>query len=257
MATEDAVTRQARALALLHDPATQAHITAEVAALDAATGPAVRIIAGAAGLAGVQRLGLLAGSFNPPTQAHVALAQSARAHGQVDAVLWSISRVTVDKEHVARAPLPDRLIALSALVATQPPDAVALCNRGLYAEQAQAVRDTLPHLRDLAIITGYDKIVQIFDPHYYTDRQAALDELFGLARVLVAPRGDDGEADLAALLQQPANRPCADRVQFLPLAREWRALSSTAARTRIAAQQSIADLVPPEALALVEYGAYR
>jgi nicotinamide-nucleotide adenylyltransferase len=256
MATEDAGSRQAHALALLRDPALRAHITDELAALDAATTPAVRIIAGATGLADVRRLGLLAGSFNPPTLAHVALAHSARVNGQVDAVLWSISRVTVDKEHVARAPLPDRLAILAALVATQPPDAAALCNRGLYADQAQAVRIALPHVRDLAIITGYDKIVQIFDPQYYTDRQTALDELFGLARVLVAPRGADDVADLAALLQQPANQPWADRVQFLPLAPAWRTLSSTEARTRIAAHQSIADLAPPEALALVESGAY-
>jgi nicotinamide-nucleotide adenylyltransferase len=172
-------------------------------------------------------------------------------------VLWTISRVTVDKERVTRAPLDARLATLTALVAARPGDAVALINRGLYADQAQAVRDALPDLASLAIITGYDKIVQIFDPHYYADRTAALDELFGLAEVLVAPRGDADAADLAALLAQPANQPYAARVHFIPLDPRWRTRSSTEIRDRIAHDQPIADLVPPESLALVDSGAYR
>ena len=37
-------------------------------------------------------------------------------------------------------------------------------------------------------IYGYDKVVQIFDPRYYDDRDAALDRLFALSSLLVAPR---------------------------------------------------------------------
>lgn len=249
--------RQAHAAALLGDPSLMAHIDAQIAALDVAPAPAVALIAGAERLRNTRRLGLLAGSFNPPTLAHLALADSARAHAALDGVVWTISRVTVDKERVTRAPLDARLATLAALVAARPGDAVALINRGLYADQAQAMRAALPDLRDLAIITGYDKIVQIFDPHYYADRTAALDELFGLAEVLVAPRNDDAAADLAALLAQPANRPYADRVRFIPLAPHWRTLSATEIRDRIHHNQPIADLVPPATLALVAAGAYR
>ena len=38
---------------------------------------------------------------------------------------------------------------------------------------------------ELTLLVGYDKVVQILDPKYYDDRDAALHELFALARLLV------------------------------------------------------------------------
>ena len=254
-ATDDDA-RQQRAAAMLGDAAMLARIRAQIDALDETAQPTVVIIAGAERLTDAHKLGVMAGSFNPPTWAHVALADSALMHGGCDAVLWAISRVTVDKEQVTRAPLDLRLATLAALTAARPHDAVATINRGLYADQAQAVRDTLPNLRDLAFIIGYDKIMQILDPRYYTDRDAALDELFGLAEVLVAPRDDEGAPDLAALMAQPSNQRWAARVRFIPLAPAMRALSSTKARERIAHGQSISDIAPPEALSLVAAGGF-
>ncbi len=248
--------RQQRAAEMLRGGVLLGRIREQIRALDASEQPKVAVIAGGERLFGVSKLGVLAGSFNPPTRAHVALAESARQHGGCEVVLWTISRVTVDKERVTRAPLDLRLATLVALTSALPHDAVACINRGLYADQAQAVRVVLPHLRDLAFIIGYDKIVQILDPHYYTDRDAALDALFGLAEVLVAPRDDEGERDLAALMAQSQNRRWANRVRFIPLDPALRRISSTEARERIARNQPIADLVPPEALALVAAGGY-
>ena len=90
--------------------------------------------------------------------------------------VWlGLARVTVDKEQIAGTLLEDRLVALRHFVQDQPRYGVLLFNRGLYVDQALAV-----HMRDgqvwmtLLFLVGYDKIVQIFDPRYYDDRDAAL-----------------------------------------------------------------------------------
>jgi nicotinic acid mononucleotide adenylyltransferase len=181
------------------------------------------------------------GSFNPPSTAHLALLKQARqfvalhagaqggpreAGGHVQ-LYAAVSKHIVDKESVERPLLLDRIMLLSLLLRRRLPRAgVLLFNRGLYVEQAEAVRMAFPAVRRLYFLLGYDKIVQILDPHYYADRAAALDELFNLARLLVAPRGDGGIEELRKLLGEPQNRPYADFITPLPFAAAYRAISS-------------------------------
>jgi hypothetical protein len=77
---------------------------------------------------------------------------------------------------------------------------------------------------------GFDKIVQILDPRYYEDRDAALEDLFRLAELLVAPRGHSGERELTELLSQPQNQRFARYIHSLPLSSEYREVSSTSVR---------------------------
>ncbi len=249
--------RRQAALALLTDRAYLACIEAQIAALDGDPAPCLAFIAGAERARSARRVGVLAGSFNPPTVAHVALAESARAFVALECVIWVISRVTVDKESVRRAPLASRLAVLAALARTTPHMAVALVNRGLYADQAAAARSALPQLTDLTFILGFDKIVQILDPHYYRDRDAALDALFALTDLLVAPRGAATSADLAALFAHPENLRWAGHARALPFDAALRDVASSVLRARIARGEPIAADVPPEALALVDAGAFQ
>ncbi len=248
--------QRAHTLALLNDPVERARVAGVIATLDATSTPTLAVVAGAERLHQARHAGILSGSFNPPTLAHEALATGALQQGNLDAVIWTISRVTVDKEMVTRAPLEDRLIVLAALMESRANEAVALVNRGLYVDQIDAVRATLPQVSQITFIIGFDKIVQIVDPHYYADRDSALDELFSRADILVAPRDDDTEADLHALFAHPENRRWAGSVRYLPLDPALRDISSSHVRSRIDQQQSIGDLAPPEALALVDAGAY-
>jgi nicotinamide-nucleotide adenylyltransferase len=245
-----------RATAALRDPHEQRRVAVLVETLDQQLAPTVQIFEGRARLADVRAVGVLAGSFNPPTLAHVALATSAMKHGKLDAVLWTISRVTVDKERVTHASLPLRMITLAALLQDRLRDAAALVNRGLYAEQAVAMRRALPRLERLAFIVGFDKIEQIVDPRYYLNRDAALDQLFRQAEMLVAPRAGRTARDLTALFGKPENRAWAERVHPLPLAREWREISSSAVRQWLAEGRPITGIAPPETLALADAGAY-
>jgi nicotinate-nucleotide adenylyltransferase len=196
------------------------------------------------------RLGVLAGSFNPMTLAHTALAGRALAEGGLDAVAFALSVRIVDKERVTGAAMEDRLLALELYVQRHPDYAVLVLNRGLYVDQAAALRAAFPALRELAFIVGYDKAVQIFDPRYYADRDAALERLFALATLLVAPRAGQGQAALAALLARPENRRFAGAVRWLPLPAAYTALSSTRVRQEAGSAAEV-EAVPVETRALL------
>jgi nicotinamide-nucleotide adenylyltransferase len=212
---------------------------------------AVRQVAGGGPAPGA-RLGLLAGSFNPPTIAHQQLALAGLVAGGLDHAWYALSTRTVDKEVVTGAGLEDRLLLLDLLVEADPRLGVLLLNRGLYVDQARLMREAYPTLGELVFVVGFDKIVQIFDPRYYDDRDAALEQLFALATFLVAPRGDDEAPALAALLARPENRRFAGAVRPLDLPPEVREVASSAVRLGLAEGEPPDQTVPPEVTSLVE-----
>jgi nicotinic acid mononucleotide adenylyltransferase len=188
----------------------------------------------------------MSGSFNPPTRAHVGLAQAALATGQFDRLLFALAVRTINKEQIIGATLEERCVMLAALVRNEPRLAVLATNRGLYLEQAQAIQAAFAP-SDLAFIVGFDKIVQILDPHYYADRDAALRDLFARARFLVAARDGGGREELDRLFQQPQQQAYAGRVQFLPLThleRQELGLSSTLVRERLTRGEDVSWAVP-------------
>lgn len=233
-----------------------------VAGLDPSAPPAARLVYGPC--AGPpERLAVLAGSFDPLTRAHIALARAAHRSAQLPTVYFLLSKVTVDKERAGGALPEDRLLVLERYAAGHRELGVLLANRGLYVEQAEALHRTFPVLRALYFVVGFDKILQIFDPHYYADRDAALEHLFSQASFLVAPRGGASAADLANLLQRPENRRFADLVTLLPFTRAFARLSSTRVREAAAAGAILggdltAKWVPAEvADFIVATGAYQ
>jgi hypothetical protein len=161
-----------------------------------------------------------------------------------------LSTRTVNKDRLEGALLEDRLLVLDVHAAPRSARLVALVNRGLYVEQAELFRAKLPGLESLTFLVGFDKIVQIFDPRYYADRDADLDRLFGQARLLVAPRAGQGQAALDKLMARPENRRFAAGVGWLPLPTAYADLSSTRVR-QAAARGRIAEAVPVETRALL------
>jgi len=185
------------------------------------------------------------GSFNPPTNAHLALLQAANVFAQTCPpayVYAAMGKRTVDKEAVERPTLLERLVLLAIVLrAHLPTTGMMVFSRGLYVEQAQAIRATFPAVQRLFFLVGFDKIVQIFDARYYTDRDASLSALFKLAELLVAPRGTDGERELDALVRRPENARFANAVHALPIDAQYRAMSSTKIRQMVVPRD-----VPPE-----------
>lgn len=191
-----------------------------------------------------EHLGVLCGSFNPPTLGHVGLADAAAAAG-LDQVVYAVAKVTVDKEIVTGMALEDRLLLLLACTAGRAGRVVALVNRGLYVEQARAFRDLFGSRTKLTFIVGMDKLFQILDPDYYVDRDAALNELFSLASLMVANRGRQGRQAFAALLDRPANRAYRPNIDFLPLSESVAHLSSSGVRKVAGCSSGTAVDVPP------------
>lgn len=182
------------------------------------------------------------GSFNPPTNAHLALMSQARqyarshllstgAKNQAIRLYAAISKHIVDKEAVVRPSLLDRILLLDNVLRHHlRHTGIMLLNRGLYVEQAQGIHTYFPKMTKLYFLIGFDKIVQILDPHYYKDRDAALRELFALAELLVAPRGDAGQQELHSLLNKSENSQFTSSIHPLPFSAAYRDFSSTRIR---------------------------
>lgn len=199
-------------------------------------------------------LGVLCGSFNPPTLAHVGLADAAAAAG-LDYVVYAVAKVTVDKETVTGLALEDRLLLLRACIAGQAGRGVALVNRGLYVEQARAFRTLFGSGTRLTFVVGMDKLFQVLDPSYYVDRDEALDELFSLASLMVANRGGQGRWTFTELLDRPANRAYLPYIHFLALSESVAHVSSSNVRGAAGCTSS-ADVPEPVARFLADAQPY-
>ncbi len=203
----------------------------------------------------VRQLALLPGSFNPPTTAHVALADSVLRRDDVDAVAFVLGTVTVNKS-ITGLSLEDRLLLLTLLAEDHPALEVAVVNRGLLVDQAEIMKEAIPYVNQLWFVVGFDKIVQIFDPGYYSNRDRALGRLFGLASFFVAPRGNADFEDLARLLEQPENRKYANGVVPLPLPADLREVSSSHLRAEVESSRGFPDVPAIVSDFLKETGAY-
>lgn len=214
--------------------------------LDPAGSPALHVVHHDPALPPPSRLGILSGSFNPLTNAHLALAEAAKAAYHLDEVLFAISRVTIEKETVREACLEDRLLLLRLFAERHHGFGVVLVSHGLYADQAQAFRRAFPALAELDFLVGFDKVVQLFDPRYYADRETALHTFFAQAHLITAPRNDRSLEDLDRLLRLPENRAFSPRVLPLSLPEEYRSLSATKVREMVRQGRPIGAFVPEE-----------
>ena len=127
------------------------------------------------------RRGCYPGSFNPPTLAHLAIAEAALASCGLSRLDLVVSRVALAKEHVEHPPFDDRLAVLDAVVAARRP------RLGLVVTDAQLVVDVARGY-DLLVL-GADKWDQVLDPAYYGGSPEARDAaVAALPPVAVVPR---------------------------------------------------------------------
>jgi nicotinic acid mononucleotide adenylyltransferase len=189
-------------------------------------------------VAGCRHVALLPGSYNPVTSAHMLLAERALRDGY-DCVVFVLSRTTLGKRPHGLMP-EDRLLTLRA--ACTSPLIVSACSHGLYADQAEAAARLFPGV-EISVLVGSDKVLQIFDPSWYEDREQALRRLFSEARLVVAPRSDQGDL-LRETLAAPQNRAWRDRVEVLRLHPAVGDLSSTRVRGLLRSGADSTGLVP-------------
>jgi nicotinamide-nucleotide adenylyltransferase len=202
------------------------------------------------GLPPAAAVGLLPGSFDPLTVAHVAVAEALDA----DLIVFLYSPATLPKEvgpgGETEPPLlgeEDRLASLLALAGRRPRLAVALCSHGLLTDQASAAAEAFPNAR-LVFGVGSDKVVQVLDPRWYGDRDRALDRLFVRAEVAYAMRSGDQERVARALAAAGRWRA---RIRSLVVDSSVAAVSSRAVRVALRRGEDVSSLVPGEVLPFV------
>jgi hypothetical protein len=99
---------------------------------------------------------------------------------------------------------------------------------------------------------GSDKVLQILDPSWYEDRDAALESMMGMARVLYAVRTGD-ERNVERTLSLPGNVRWRDRFERLPVRPEVAEVSSRTVRDLVRKGRDVSPLVPPEILEFLPY----
>lgn len=127
-------------------------------------------------------IAILAGTFNPPTKAHVALADAALE--VVDEVLLAIPRSFPHKQFEG-ATLDQRLQMLERIARAQTQLSVAVADGGLFAEIAREARAFYPGA-DIHLLCGRDAAERILEWDY--GQEGFAEAMLREFRLLVAPR---------------------------------------------------------------------
>jgi nicotinic acid mononucleotide adenylyltransferase len=193
-------------------------------------------------LPAVATAGLLAGTFNPFTRAHAALAVAGHRAG-CQLVVLAMAPVSLAKEGLERAHPVDRLDWAAAWARRHPWAAVAAASHPLLVDMAEALGRATGG--EVALVLGTDKAAQLVEPHWYDDPAAALERLDRAASLLVAERAGHPARDLPL------------RAALLPTAAWVPERSATQAREAAARGLPLDDLLPAAvAMGVERTGAY-
>lgn len=184
----------------------------------------------------LRKLGVLAGSFNPPTHAHIALARAALS--VVDEVLFVLPRVFPHKGWEG-AGFEDRLRMLEAAVGPEPRFSIAASEKGLFIEIARECRAAYGDGTELYFLCGRDAAERIVNWDY--GRPGAFLAQLREYHLLVAPRRGDYEP-------LPEMRAC---IHPLAVPSDYDEVSATEVRRRITNGEPWEHLVPQEIIPLV------
>lgn len=182
-----------------------------------------------------QRIGILAGAFNPVTRAHLALVDAALE--RVDKVICVVPRKYPHKEFHG-ADLETRIKMLERAAEGRRLQ-VAVCEHGLFIDIARDLRPYHPG-SEFYFICGRDAAERAI--HWDYGDPLAINLILREFRLLVAAR--QGEFSAPDHLR--------DRVETLALGSDCDGVSSTEVRERIAARRAWQHLVPESIVEMVE-----
>jgi nicotinic acid mononucleotide adenylyltransferase len=124
--------------------------------------------------------GVYPGSFDPPTIAHVAIAEAAVRAGALGRLDLAVSRNALGKDAATQRPFESRVAIIERLTADRSWLRVVVTESQLIADIAAGYD---------VVVMGADKWAQVRDPAWYDGSISARDAaLARLPRVLVAPR---------------------------------------------------------------------
>ncbi len=175
------------------------------------------------------KLAILAGAFNPPTRAHLAMAEAAL--NVVDEVLFALPREFPHKEYTG-AGLDARIDLLRAALSGHPRFSLALTEGGLFVEMAREARAAYGRETELFLLCGRDAAERIVNWDY--GEAGGIQKQLELFELLVASRG--GHYDPPPEIQS--------RVRRIEIPADVEEISSTEVRRRIREGESWQNLVP-------------
>ena len=129
--------------------------------------------------------GLLAGTFNPFTRAHAALAVAGHRAG-CQLVVLAMAPVSLAKEGLERAHPLDRLDWVAAWARRHPWAVVAAASHPLLVDMAEALGRATG--TEVVLLLGADKAAQLVEARWYDDPAAAMARLDRAATLLIAER---------------------------------------------------------------------
>lgn len=183
-----------------------------------------------------QSLGVLPAAFNPPTRAHLALADAALA--VADEVLFVLPREFPHKPYEG-ATFEQRVAMLISAVQGEPRFSIAASARGLFAEIAEECREAYGDRTRLLFICGRDAAERIVAWDY--GDPGAFRRMICDFELLVAPR--------SGCYQPPPDM--GHRIHSLQLKEDVGFISASEVRDRVRRAAPWEHLVPPEIVALV------
>ncbi|MCS6951893.1 MAG: nicotinate-nicotinamide nucleotide adenylyltransferase [Bryobacteraceae bacterium] len=184
-----------------------------------------------------QRLAILAGTFHPPTVAHMALARAGLS--LAEEVLLVLPRELPHKSF-SGVGFPERLEMLLAAAAEEPRFSVAASRHGLFVDIARECRAAYGPATSLVFLCGRDAAERFLSWDY--GRPGAVQKMLE-------------EFELAVADRQGRYAPppeFAGRIRRLPLDAGLDEVSATEVRRRIAAGQPWEHLVPEAVAPLVK-----
>jgi nicotinic acid mononucleotide adenylyltransferase len=181
------------------------------------------------------RVAVLCGAFNPPTRAHLALAEAAVA--RTGELLFVLPRRLPHKDF-SGASFGERLEMLLAATEPDPRFGVAISEGGLLWEIARECR-TDCGVEEVSFVCGRDAAERILS--WQDDTLPPIEEQLRDFRLLVASRG--------GAFSTPSNLSL--RIDSLALAGEYDSQSATEVRRRAAAGEPWEILVPEAIVPMV------
>jgi nicotinamide-nucleotide adenylyltransferase len=139
---------------------------------------------------------ILDSSFNPPTNAHLALALSSLSRNKPSTVLLLLAIQNADKQPKP-ASFEHRLEMMDILAkkieSTSSSTAlVALSKHARFVDKAKDMSISFPSIKKVVWLVGYDTLIRILDKKYYSSAlEESLGEFWERNRVVCAIRGDE------------------------------------------------------------------
>lgn len=175
------------------------------------------------------RIGILPGAFNPPTVAHLALAQSALAH--VEETIFVLPKAFPHKLYEG-ASFEARVEMLYAATADKPHFSIAVSEAGLFRDIAAECRQAYGEDAQLSFLCGRDAAERILNWDY--GGETSVTEMLREFDLLVAARRGELEAPLHVR----------HAIERLHLSDDLDLVSSSEARERIARGERWEHLIP-------------